>query len=392
MCVPRVAGTVDPMEEGSGGQLSQLHALSSAVLALNQHLQVREVLQMVASSARTLLDAQYAALGLPDDNGSFGEFVADGVTDEQWDAIGPVPRQHGLLGVLLTQPGPVRLDDIRRHPRFAGWPRAHPTLKDFLGTPIVADDEIIGAVYLANKKQPGGFTERDEELLGVFAAHAAIALTNARLYERNRELSIVEERHRLARELHDAVSQKLFSLRLSASAAGTLLEREPHRAYGELHRIQDLASEAVGELRSVIWELRPAQLHDDGLVAVLRQHVRVLDRIHDPEVEWRSPCVPHLDEWRGAVVVRIAQEALHNALRHAEPEHVIVTLSCRDGGGALLEVTDDGDGFDVDEVERTSRRLGLGSMRERARSAGGELAVESLPGKGTSVRLELPDG
>ncbi|MBO0891243.1 MAG: GAF domain-containing sensor histidine kinase [Acidothermales bacterium] len=372
-------------------QASELHALSSAVLALNQHLDVREVLRMVVSSARALLGARYAALGVPDDHGAFAEFVAVGVSDAQWQAIGPLPRQHGLLGVMLQDPHPQRLADIRAHPRFAGWPRAHPALKDFLGMPIVSDDEIVGAIYLANKTAPGGFTADDEELLAVFAAHAAIALTNARLYERNHELSVVEERHRLAQELHDAVSQKLFSLRLSASAVATLVGTDPGRARDELNRVQELASEALGELRSVIWELRPAELADDGFVAVLKQHVQVLDRIHDPEVLWRARCVPHLDDDRAAVVVRIAQEALHNALRHAQPKRVTVTLSCRVGGGALLEVADDGSGFDVTEVERTSRRLGLGSMRDRARDAGGELTIASSPGRGTTVRLELPE-
>ncbi|MQA79239.1 MAG: GAF domain-containing protein [Streptosporangiales bacterium] len=380
------------MSTGMGESAASLHALSSAVLALNQHLDVRGVLRMVVESARTLLGARYAALGIPDDHGSFAEFVAVGIPDEQWDAIGPLPHQHGLLAVMLTDSQPQRLDDIRRHPSFDGWPKAHPVLKDFLGMPILADEQIVGAIYLANKETPGGFTKDDEELLRVFAAHAAIALTNARLHERNRELTVVEERHRLARELHDAVSQKLFSLRLTASAVGALVGKEPDRARTELQRIHDLASEAVGELRSVIWELRPADLRDDGLVAVLRQHVKVLDRIHEPTVEWRAPCVPHLDDARATVVVRIAQEALHNALRHADPSHVQVTLNCRDGGGAMLVVADDGVGFDPDEAERSSRRLGLGSMRTRAEAVGGDLTITSSPGKGTTVRLELPDG
>lgn len=386
------AGSLGGVSTGMGESAASLHALSSAVLALNQHLDVRGVLRMVVESARTLLGARYAALGIPDDHGSFAEFVAVGVPDEQWDAIGPLPRQHGLLNVMLTDARPQRLEDIRRHESFAGWPRAHPVLKDFLGMPILADEQIVGAIYLANKEAAGGFTTDDEDLLRVFAAHAAIALTNARLHERNRELTIVEERHRLARELHDAVSQKLFSLRLTASAAGALLDKEPGRARIEVQRIQDLASEALGELRSVIWELRPAELADDGLVAVLRQHVKVLDRIHEPTVEWRAPCVPHLDETRAVVVVRIAQEALHNALRHADPGHVTVTLTCREGGGAVLDVTDDGVGFDPVEVERSARRLGLVSMHARANDVGGDLTITSRPGKGTTVRLELPDG
>lgn len=379
--------TLTGVEKGSA---SELHALSSAVLALNEHLDVREVLQMIVSSARTLLDARYAALGVPDDEGSFAEFVADGVTDAQWKAIGPVPRQHGLLGVMMREARPQRLADIRADPRFAGWPKAHPVMKDFLGMPILADDQIIGAIYLANKRTPGGFTAAGEDLLRVFAAHAAMALTNARLYERSRELSVVEERHRLARDLHDAVSQKLFSLRLTAGAATTVLDADPVRARTELESVQRLASEALAELRAVIWELRPTDLGDDGLVAVLRQHVAVLDRIHEAEVRWNAPCVPHLDEAEAEVVVRVAQEALHNALRHGAPRHIVVTLACRDGGGASLEVADDGVGFDVERTRRGSRRLGLGSMRDRAEAARGNLTIRSAPGRGTTVRLELP--
>ena len=209
---------------------SQLRAVSAAVLAVTARLSVHDVLRTILESARTLLDARYAALGVPDANGSFAEFLADGISDEQWRAIGPVPRQHGLLGVLLRDPNPVRLADIRSHPRFGWWPAAHPVLTDFIGMPIIDGDEILGELFLANKNTPGGFTARDQELLRLLAAHAAIALVNARLYERDRELSIMEERNRIARELHDAVTQKLFSLRLTADAAATLLDRDPARA------------------------------------------------------------------------------------------------------------------------------------------------------------------
>src|SRR6202008_3397077 len=148
-----------------------------------------------------------------------GECLADGVTDEQWAAIGPLPRTHGLLAVLLCDPNPVRLANIRDHPNFGWWPAAHPELTDFLGMPIMDGDEFVGEIFLANSSQPGGFTAADEELMRLLAAHAAIAIVNARLYERARELSIVEERGRIARELHDAGTQKLCRLRLTADAA-----------------------------------------------------------------------------------------------------------------------------------------------------------------------------
>jgi signal transduction histidine kinase len=369
----------------------ELRAVSAAVLAVTAHLSVREVLQTIVTAARRLLDAQYAALGIPDGRGSFAEFLADGLTDEQWRQIGPIPRQHGLLSLLLCDPNAVRIADVRSHPRFEGWPYAHPELTSFLGMPIVDGDEILGELFLANKQRPGGFTTDDEELLRLLAGHAAIALVNARLYERSRELSIVEERNRIARELHDAVTQKLFSLRLTAEAAAALVDRDPARATAELDTVRRLAADAIEELRSVVVGLRPVDLAGDGLDTALRKQAELLDRVHRAAVRFRGDGAPRLAAEREEAVYRIAQEALHNALRHGAPSEVNVDLHVRNGS-LVLEVVDDGSGFDPDAPEGAAHRLGLASMRERARAVGGRLAVTSRPRRGTSVRLEVPTG
>ncbi|GAB3958202.1 hypothetical protein GCM10029978_002640 [Actinoallomurus acanthiterrae] len=359
-----------------------LHAVSTAVLAVTRHLSVHEVLQVIVRAAAQLLDARYAALGVPDDEGSFAEFVVEGVSDEQWKRIGPLPRQHGLLALMLRDDRVQRLADVRRDPAFEGWPTAHPVLKDFLGVPIKDGTETLGIIFLANRRTPGGFTVADEELLTLFAAHAAIAMTNARLYERNRELTVIEERARLARELHDAVAQKLFSLRLTAAAA---LSAPDPRA--ELERVQALAKEALAELREVIFELRPAELAGDGLAESLRKHVRVLDRAwgagrgRRPRVRFEGEDVA-LPSDVEAVVYRVAQEAVYNALRHGDPSEVTVRLT-----PGVLEVRDDGAGFDVGADSRDG--LGLASMRDRAESVGGSLTIDSSAA-GTVVRLEVP--
>jgi signal transduction histidine kinase len=368
-----------------------IEAVSAAVLAMSRHLEVREVLQTIVASARELLDAQYAALGVPDDHGGFAQFVVDGVSDEQWKAIGPLPRQHGILAAMLHEASAQRLTDVRQDPRFEGWPSAHPDMSGFLGMPVLDGDEILGALFLANKNGPSGFSDEDEALLRTLAAHAALALVNARLYERSRELTLAGERARIAHELHDAVSQKLFSLRLTAQAAAALVDRDPARAKEELRQVAMLAAEAADELRTVVVEMRPAALDEDGLVAALRSEVQVLDRAHSARVEFTACQMRALPAAQEEAVLRVAQEALHNALRHSAATAVTVRLEGR-GRGAALKVTDDGCGFDPSVVRSAGRHLGLVSMRDRASGAGGSLTVQSEPGKGTVIEMEVPGG
>jgi signal transduction histidine kinase len=371
-------------------QETAFRAMSDAVLAIAAELSVEPILQKLVHAARELAAARYAALGVPDGEGAFAQFITSGMGDELIEAMGPLPRTHGLLGAMLESETPFRTSDITRDPRFRGWwPRAHPDMRSFLGVPIVARDGVIGAFYLTEKAGSAEFDDADQQLIEMLAAHAAIAIENARLYERSRELSIVEERNRLARELHDSVTQKLFGVVLTAEAASTLAGRDPTRAQEQLARLRELAQEAMDELRSLVFELRPAALEAEGLAATLRKHVGVLRRVHGREIGLRVAGGGRMSQRVDAEVFRIAQEALGNALRHAHAERVDVSLDTA-AGGIVLVVSDDGAGFDVDAPELRARRLGLTSMEERARAVGGTLAIDSRPGAGTTVRLEVP--
>jgi signal transduction histidine kinase len=368
-----------------------LKAVSDAVLAVASQRSVEEVLQQLVESARELAGARYAALGIPDGEGGFSRFLTSGMSDELIGRLGPLPRTHGVLGAMLERRLAYRTEDLHAHPAFRGWwPRGHPDMRSFLGVPIVSPEGVIGAFYLTHKEGAASFGEQDQELIELLASHAAIAITNARLYERSRELSTLEERNRLALELHDAVSQKLFSLVLTAEAAGTLLERDPAAAGGQVERLHRLAREALGELRSLIHELRPPELDRDGLWRALRKHVEVLRQLHGVEIELQieDGASAGGDAARDREVFRIAQEALQNALRHAAARHLAVRLGARNGS-LELEVRDDGVGFEPADPELRSRRLGLTSMEERARRLGGRLEIRSGPGRGTAVRLEV---
>jgi signal transduction histidine kinase len=367
-----------------------LAAMSDAVLAIAAERSFDRVLQRIVHVARELVGARYAALGIPEGDGKFAQFVTSGMSEELVAAMGPLPRTHGLLGAMLESEEPYRTDDVRRDPRFRGWwPSAHPQMASFLGVPIVSRGGILGAFYLTDKEGAPAFGEGDERLIEMLAAHAAIAIENARLYERSRELSVVEERNRLARDLHDSVVQKLFGVVLAAQSAATLLDRSPAGAREQVERVQGLAQDAIGELRSLVFQLRPAAIETEGLAAALGKHVEVLRRVHrlrvDLDVSGSARLRPGIDE----ELFKIAQEALQNALKHAAAERLEVRLDER-ADAVALRVTDDGVGFEPDDPARRSRRLGLTSMEERAQALGSTLSIASAPGRGTTISLEVP--
>jgi signal transduction histidine kinase len=374
------------MSERSSGAVQ---AMSDAVLAIAGQRSVETVLQRIVHAARELVNARYAALGVPDGEGAFARFITSGMSEETVAAMGPLPRTHGLLGAMLESEEPYRTADIKQDPRFRGWwPSAHPSMASFLGVPIVARGRVVGAFYLTDKEGAGEFSEADQQLIVMLSAHAAVAMENARLHERSRELSIVEERNRLARELHDSLVQKLFGVVLAAQSAATLLERNAGEARMQVDRVGDLAQDAIAELRSLVFQLRPAAIETEGLAAALRKHVEVLRRVHGTGVELELEGKPRVRPGVDEEIFRIAQEALHNALRHARAERLVVRLQ-ENGDGLRLAVTDDGVGFDPGAPELRARSLGLTSMEERARELGGRLEIDSAPDAGTTIALEV---
>jgi signal transduction histidine kinase len=379
-----------PPQPGLGGDA--LRAVSDAVLAIAAERSVEPVLQKIVDSARSLVRARYAALGAPDGDGGFSRFIVSGISDAMWDAIGELPRTHGLLGTMLEDPSPIRLRDIKKHPDFQGWwPDRHPRMRSFLGVPILSRGGIIGAFYLASKLGAREFSQADQELVEMLAAHAAIAIENAELHERSRELTVMEERNRLARELHDSVIQTLFSAVFTAEAAAELLDRDPRLARAEVARLQQLAKGAVKEMRSLVFELRPAEIELEGLVPTLRKHIDVLKRVYGSDirlsVEGRRRLKPDTER----ELFRIAQEAIRNAMKHSGASRISVGVRMRDSV-VRLSVSDDGVGFDPSSPQVRGRHLGLTSMLERAELLGGDLHVESAPGAGATVWVEARVG
>ncbi len=364
--------------------------LASITEAVASGGSLKDVLTKLAETAKEISGASYAAIGIPEPEGdAFSAFIHVGMSDELVAEMGPLPRTHGMLDAMLHDPEPLRLPDIKQDRRFRGWwPRAHPLMSSFLGVPIVSEGEVIGAFYLTDKVDATEFTEEDQAGIALLASHAAAAIETAEMFEDSRSLAMSEERERLARELHDALNQSLFSLTLTAKAASRHLTTDPERAAEELNEIALLSRQAMTELRAVVEGLRTPDVDRDGLLPAIRSLADLLSRVHHIEIEVVADGEPGLEGRAEHEVFRIVQEALTNAVRHSEAAKV--TVSVANGDGLAVTIRDDGHGFEPDARNYRGKRLGLTSMRERASMLGGRLSIDSSPGAGATVRLEVP--
>jgi signal transduction histidine kinase len=255
-----------------------------------------------------------------------------------------------------------------------------------MAVPLLVRDQPIGWLLLGHS-QPQAYTARDASLAQTVANQAAVAIENARLYEQARRLAVLEERQRLARELHDSVSQALYGIGLGARTARALLDRDPAQAAEPLEYILSLADGGLAEMRALIFELRPDSLEREGLVAALSRQAAALQSRHKIDVQTEFCAEPSLPFPIKEALYRIAQEAVNNAVRHAQASQVLIRLDdCQ--GQLLLEIQDNGSGFDPGREH--PGHLGLQSMAERAARIGGMLEVLSQPGQGTRVQMRLP--
>jgi signal transduction histidine kinase len=259
-------------------------------------------------------------------------------------------------------------------------------VRSYLALPMIVKDRVIGALLLTHQ-EPGYFTSPRVALALAIASQAALAIENARLHERAQEVAALEERQRLARELHDSVSQALFGIRVGTQTVRERLQRDPAKAVESLEYVQSLAQAGMAEMRALLFELRPESLQTEGLVAGLRKQADALRARYEIPVETELCEEPAVSLAVKEAVFRIAQEALHNTYKHADPSTVRLCLLCQPEG-LLLEVRDNGRGFDT--TASFPGHLGLQSMKERAIRVGGTLSIESAPERGTLVRVWIP--
>jgi len=379
---------------GQNATLKQLVALHGATLALSGETRLNAALQQIVERSSRLVGAQYGALAIVGDDGRVVQFVTTGVDDDVRAAIGHVPEGHSLLGELFRSGKRLRLDDMRSHPASAGFPPGHPAMTHLLGVPLPHQGRVLGALCLSDRIDGEPFTEIDEEIVGMFATHAAVVVQNARLHDDLQALAVERERQHIAREMHDGLAQVLGFVNTKAQAVEQFLRNgDTAMARQHLAELSEAARRVYADVREGIIALRVQSGGDHDFREVLEEYVEEFRQfarlpVHVAwEVDARDLQVSPVTEVQ---VVRIIQEALTNVRRHAGAGSAEVTLRA---AGDALEVTvcDDGRGFDPTHVSRGHwPQFGLQAMRERAESVGGTLELESGPGKGTTVRARFP--
>jgi signal transduction histidine kinase len=367
---------------------ANLAALDAAVQSIAGELDLDRVLQGIVDAVRELGHADYAALGIIDEAGSIQLFLTSGISPEVRELIGDVPQGHGLLGLIIREGRSLRIDDIELDPRRYGFPRHHPEMHPFLGVPLRAQDRIVGNLYLTNGDVGHRFSEEDQTLVERFALHAGIAIQNARLHDRVQRLTIVEERERIGRDLHDTIIQRLYGLSLSLDDVPEMLGGDPAEVRQRVESAIETITGTIREIRTFVFGLQPVEMDDRGIAGALATMAAELDRNTGMKVELdvRLASAPSIEVT--AELLSVAREALTNVARHAEATTARISLSDEDGRWRL-EIVDDGRGFSPSTAGRPGHR-GIANMRQRARKLDGTLRVATRRGRGTRIILTLP--
>jgi signal transduction histidine kinase len=376
-------------ESASPGTLPPaVAALDAAVRGISGVLDTDAVLQLIVDRVRELVSAQYAALGIVDDEGGIIDFITSGITAEERHAIGDLPRGRGLLGLIIRENRSYRIADIGSHAESVGFPPNHPPMSSFLGVPITAQGQVVGRLYLTNKRGGSAFTADDQALVETFALHAGIAIESARLHEQVRRLAVVDERDRISRDLHDSIIQSIYGVTLALDDVPELLDEAPGEARQRVDDAIDALHAVIRDIRNFIFGLRPLLLESGGLSDGLRALAAELRRNTTTDIEVSASEPEDVSIEIVAELLTIAREALANVARHSGAPHAWVRLESAPDG-VRLEIVDDGRGF-VPAESLDGGHRGLANMRARVRQVGGTLTVASAEGDGTRIIAVMP--
>jgi signal transduction histidine kinase len=370
-------------------ELATVAALDAATRGIAGVLEVDAVLQLIADRVRDLVRSRYAALAIVDSSGIIERFITVGIDPEVREKIGQPPQGHGLLGLIIREGRAFRIPEISAHPDRSGFPPHHPPMRSFLGVPIIVAGASVGDLYLTDKIDAPEFTENDEALVAMFALHAGIAIENARLHEQVQRLAIVDERERIAKDLHDGIIQSIYAVGLSLEDLPELMGEDGDEARARIDRAIDALHVTIRDIRNFIMGLRPELLDEEDLVGSLQalaEEVR-LSAMVEVETAIDPAAAAALPDHAREPIFHITREALSNVARHSHATRASIVLD-GDRGSIRLEINDNGVGFDAGQ-DRDSTHQGLANMAARAARHGGVLKIESAMGAGTRIIVTM---
>ena len=359
-----------------------IQQLLDAITSIGTDLSLPIVLQRIVESACSLVAANYGALGVIGEDQQLAEFITAGIDPERYTAIGHLPEGRGILGLLIVDPRPLRLRDLGAHEQSYGFPPNHPDMHSFLGVPVLVRDEVFGNLYLCDKRGADEFTDEDERLAIALATAAGVAIEHARLMQRTEEVAVIEDRERIARDLHDKVIQRLFATGMTLQTMLPVTGRDDVS-----NRINDAVDEldvTIREIRSTIFALQaPAQRGLRVAIFALIDGAREVLGF-SPELHMDGPIDTLISENAAEHLLAVLQETLSNVAQHAGASHVNVTVEA--GMEVVVRVIDNGTGL---PTPRENGR-GLQNLEERAATLGGALWAAPLETGGTVVEWRVP--
>jgi signal transduction histidine kinase len=372
---------------GERRRAEQLRAINEVSRRISAILSLDELLPYVASSLQETFEYYNVNIFTVDDingdlvlkagAGGYRETVPEGLV---------LHPNEGIVGSAAGSGEPLNIGDVSREPRYIASEEL-PDTRSELAVPIKIGTEVLGVLDLQST-DTGAFDEIDVFTAQTLADQLAVAIENARLYRETRDIAVLEERNRLAREIHDTLAQGFTGIVLQLEAAEQALDDDPSRAQEHLDKARSLARESLNEARRSVWALRPQALEQHALAATLRRQIEEFTRDtgvsaeFDTEGEERELPADIED-----TLLRIFQESLTNIKRHAGAGRVVARLVYRDKTAGLI-IEDNGSGFDT-SVSKEGR-FGLISMRERAKLIGGSIEIRSEKGKGTHIEVTVP--
>ena len=367
--------------------LARLREVASSVMRAAEAESVGEVLERIADAARELVGARYAALGIPDGRGGLEFFEVSGVDDKLAPKIGHHPLGRGLIGAIMSERQPIRVDHMTEDPRFYGFPKNHPPMDRFLGVPIIAGNQLFGQLYLADRLDGMPFSKEDQWYIETLAGYAALVIAGTQLREQQQRVTLLEERERISMDLHDGVIQSLYAIGMHLEIM-RLNDKPP--SDDELKDVVSSLNDIIEDIRRYIQDLTMRQRYG----RVLREFIYdITRRLHVPDslkIHIETPGEPliALTPILYDALRQMANEALSNVIRHSKATHVRISAQQSDRV-FQLKIADNGVGFDNGLIA-SGDGLGLRNIQQRARLHEGDVYIDTAPGRGTCITFSLP--